>query len=516
MRPYCGDRLIHDADSHLMESPDWLMGYAGAAIRSRLRPLGLHGQEHDAGLARSGTAPDPERAAEVMATKNWGALGASDPAERSRVLDILGFRSQLVFSTYSHLTLLTVRGQPQEDPDVLYGGVTAHNRGVVDFCRDPRLLPVAWVSPDVPERAVEACREALDLGCAAVELPTYPVGPYSLTHPAFHELYRMLEEADCPLVFHVGGGGPVVDPLFAQNGIAGPGHDLSLAMTFLSLPAPTETLLAAFVFHGILERFPGLRCGVVEQGATWLPAFLRRLDLAWTGAGAGARHQLSRPPSEYVVDRVKVTPFPFEDTGWLVGECGPDVLMFGTDYPHDEGSADPLASFDRALTSRSADERDAFYRRNFEVLMGRGLTDRVPAASQAPVGATDGARQESPGGVTPDVARSRTGETLEVLRKKALFRLLARDVAARSGVAADDAETAAARWEFAHRYGMDGERSVRTWMRREGIAEGTLRSFLADTVLLDKLAAQLEDRLDAETLAQYRISTARSWPGTGS
>ncbi|MEV4255099.1 amidohydrolase family protein [Spirillospora sp. NPDC049652] len=520
---YTGDRIVHDADSHLMETRDWLIRYADADIRDRLRPLDLHGLEEmaeraaadgaadaSAESARPGPAGGTAAPGEaVMAEKNWRAQGAFRPADRSRALDALGFRSQLVFSTYSHVALIDCPGVPggvDFDPDVLYGAVRAHNRGMVDFCRDPRLLPVGWVAIDDPERAAEACAEALAMGCAAIEIPTYPVGPLSLTHPALHPVYRMLEEAGRPLVFHVGGGGPLVHRVYANNGLAdrdgAVGHDTTLAeLTLVGMPAPVQMAVAALIFDGVFERFPGLRCGIIEQGATWAPGFLRWLDLAPSFAPRSHGDRLSMAPSEYFRRQVKLTTFPFEDVGRLIGELGPDALMFGSDYPHDEGGRDPLGRMDATLTTRSGHERDRFYRRNFEELMG----------AAAPSSSSPSSSPVARAGEDPAVAR--TGETTEVLRKKALLRLLARDAAERDGVAVERHEITEELHGFVRQTGLGSLEETLVWMRHEGVADDMLRRFLEDARLVGKLARLHAERLGEETTAQLRISTARTWKG---
>ncbi|MEU7141633.1 amidohydrolase family protein [Nocardia sp. NPDC046473] len=479
-----------------MESPDWLIRYADPEIRARLRPLDLHGHEgHVDGPAETGAESTPQA---VMAEKNWRAKGASDADGRAHALDLLGFRSQLVFSTYSHLGLIDIDGVAS-DPDVLYGTVRAHNRGMIDFCQDPRLLPVGWVAPDVPERAAEACAEALEMGCAAIEMPTYPVGPRSLTHPDLHPVYQMLEQAECPLVFHVGSGGPLVPRVYANNGLTdadgNPGHLTTLAeLTFIGLSVPVERVLAALIFDGVFERFPGLRCGVIEHGAMWVPGFLRRLDLAPSFAPLSHGQRLSMSPSDYFRRHVKVTPFPFEDVGTLIAECGAEIFMFGSDYPHDEGGLDPLGQFELTLAERSEAERDRFYRSNFEALMH--------------------AHEFAPVMRDPQAARSvlaRTGETEAVLRKKALFRLLARQAADGAEITVADGDITGELHMLMQQHRLESLDEVSAWMKHEHITDDTLRRFLADGVLIGQLGKLHRGPLDDETTAQIQISTIRTW-----
>src|SRR4051812_45576823 len=106
--PYAEGRRYYDADSHLMETEDWLEAYADPDVRPRLRPLQLGGagrfaaEAVRAAAARRGDE-DAARALEdaLLSKKGWDALGAVDAAERSRALDLLGFDRQLVFSTFA-------------------------------------------------------------------------------------------------------------------------------------------------------------------------------------------------------------------------------------------------------------------------------------------------------------------------------------------------------------------------------------------------------------------------------
>src|ERR1044072_8085865 len=104
--PYAEGRIVHDADSHVMETPDWLISYADPEIRPRLEPLRLTGCK-PGGDAFSDELPrrhrEPadraEAEAKLMIRKNWSAMGSFVREDRPRALDLLGFQSQLVFNT---------------------------------------------------------------------------------------------------------------------------------------------------------------------------------------------------------------------------------------------------------------------------------------------------------------------------------------------------------------------------------------------------------------------------------
>jgi predicted TIM-barrel fold metal-dependent hydrolase len=88
--------------------------------------------------------------------------------------------------------------------------------------------------------------------------------------------------------------------------------------------------------------------------------------------------KMSLTPSEQIRRQVRVTPYPHEDAGWIVRECGPQMAMFSSDFPHHEGGRNPIKRFENGLESAGCSdaEKEAFYRTNFEDLMGPVL-DRL-------------------------------------------------------------------------------------------------------------------------------------------
>jgi predicted TIM-barrel fold metal-dependent hydrolase len=377
--PYAEGRTYYDADSHLMETSDWLAPYADPEIRERLRPLSL-GQAGPlaedavatADLRRADPGADPDADTQLMARKGWSALGAFDPTERSHALDLLGFERQLVFSTFAPTQFL------DGDADLLYGGTTAHNRAIADFCaHDERLIGVGFAPLDVPERAAAAVDEAIALGCGAVLVPSEPPKTHSPTHHDLDPMWARLQDAGIPFMLHVGGGGRLIEPAFHQNGRPRPtdflgGGENIRSKDYMAMYHPPETFLAAMVLDGVFERFPGLRGGCIEQGGMWVVPLLRRLDLAqFTFAKTEPLlSELSLKPSEYLRRQVKFTPFPTEPVGWMIEEAGPELFCFSSDYPHPEGGRDPLHRFEAALAGVSEDAKQRFYAGNFAEMMG--------------------------------------------------------------------------------------------------------------------------------------------------
>jgi len=143
----------------------------------------------------------------------------------------------------------------------------------------------------------------------------------------------------------------------------------------MAIPTAPMQTLATLIFDGVLERFPRLRFGVIEQGASWVPGWMRFVDSAFEAFRRREERlqRLSLRPSGYVRRQVRVTPYPAEDVGWIVREAGPEVCLFSSDYPHVEGGRNPIKRFEESLAGCSESERQRFYHDNAVDLMGAAL-----------------------------------------------------------------------------------------------------------------------------------------------
>src|SRR5215469_18422517 len=103
---YVQDRVIHDADSHIMELPGYLDDYVENRFKSRMdadasfgRRPALRSEVPDIQRRHDDPAWRAEDGAQIMLRKNWDAVGAFRREDRPKALDHLGFASQLVFTT---------------------------------------------------------------------------------------------------------------------------------------------------------------------------------------------------------------------------------------------------------------------------------------------------------------------------------------------------------------------------------------------------------------------------------
>ena len=374
---YAGTRDILDADSHVMELPDFLDEFLDPEIAGRLRRDTLDAAKPlvDEGMTRAeARRTDPEQVAtaeeRLLVEKGWLALGAFDPHERSHALDLLGFQAQLVFATFAG-SMFAGR-----DLDRLYAGSRAQNLALARFCgTDERLLAVGYVPLADPDRAVALAEEAIESGCRAVMVPSTAAGDRAPTHPELDPFWDLLSEANVPFVLHVGGGGRLLDSAFHNNDMPvtdhlGGGENVR-SKDFLAIPHSPELFLGVLILDGLFDRFPKLRGGCIEQGAGWVVSWMRHLDHARRAfkRTEPPLERLELEPSEYVRRHLKFTPYPGEPVGWMIEEAGPELFMFSSDYPHPEGGRDPLAKFEEVLVTASEADQARFYSRNMAELL---------------------------------------------------------------------------------------------------------------------------------------------------
>jgi uncharacterized protein len=393
--PYVENRVVHDADSHLMEMTDCLDAFLDPKFRAAYDELPkLKAWPRDGKLVKHANRlhDDPEfRAgsdANILLRKNYEALGAFRSADRPRALDLLGFTSQLIFTTWC----LGNFGQDDANPPLAYALAQAHNRMMADFCSvDRRFLGTGYVPLSDFERAISTAREAIDLGCKALLIPSRCPKGHSPSHIAFEPIWAMAEEAGLPIVFHVGGE-EKLDPSYFENGLPRVkdfhgGEENFTSVSYMPIAHSVMTTLAALIFDGVFDRYPRLKFGAIELGASWLPGWMRNMDSA---AMAFVKNEerlqkLSARPSEIVRRQLRVTPYPHEDVGWIIANAGEEVCLFSSDFPHVEGGRNPLKRFNDSLANTPAPAVERFYCGNFIDLMGEGLAAdlRRPARAVA-------------------------------------------------------------------------------------------------------------------------------------
>ncbi len=312
--PYVENRIVHDADSHLMELPDALDEFLEGKFRPRydsLPKLKKHPRNAEYAARARAQHEDPafrQGADEnILLRKNYEALGSFRREDRPRALDQLGFTSQLIFTTWC---LGNFDLDESGDVDLCYAVARAHNRMMTQFCSvDRRFLGTGYVPLVTFEGALATARDAIKLGCKALLIPSRCPRGHSPSHVGFEPLWALAQEAGLPIVFHVGGEEKLA-PDYFNNGLPRVkdfhgGEENFTSLSFMPIPHSVQLTVAALIIDGVFDRYPRLKFGAIELGASWVPSWMRFMDSA-----AQCLHQERTATAKAVVEAQRIRAAP--------------------------------------------------------------------------------------------------------------------------------------------------------------------------------------------------------------
>ncbi len=282
-------------------------------------------------------------------------------------LDEFGLDAAVMFPNYG----LLWEQRLASDRSAQRANARAYNRFVAGVCADgaDRLFAVAHVMLHDPEWAVEEIARVRAEGVRMAMIAPAPVDGKPLSHADFDPVWAAFSDHGVAPVFHVSEFESPLHPAWRQ----GEPEDGERLFDSIFLYLAPAVALADLILNGTLERFPALRVGVVELTASWVPHFLLHID----GASDfyALRHgepyrRLAARPSEYFLRQVRVAALPYEMPNRLVPGVGNDTFMIGSDWPHAEGVADPMAAAERAVAGLTGTARSNILGANASWLLG--------------------------------------------------------------------------------------------------------------------------------------------------
>ena len=211
----------------------------------------------------------------------------------------------------------------------------AYNDWILDLFsgHGDRMAPVAIVPVSDIDAAVREVERVAKLGCRSVKIPiSMRERPYNL--PEYEPLWAALNDSGMVLSLHAFTESVDVYPedWGEEDGIGGALNHM--AMSMVEGQNPVSLLISS----GVLMRHPDLRVVIVECGAGWLAWLLYVLDEQVEKKHMWIRPKLDLKPSEYFRRQCAVTfsddPIALKYIEFTGAEC----LMWGSDYPHDEGT----------------------------------------------------------------------------------------------------------------------------------------------------------------------------------
>jgi predicted TIM-barrel fold metal-dependent hydrolase len=303
--------------------------------------------------------------------RGWDHPDMMQRAPRIAKMNEFGVRGGLMLGT----SMLAAENELHDDIPALYANIRSYNRWLDDewgYNRDGRIVTAPMMTLLDPELAIAELERVLALGARAVVMKPGPLWGHSPVDPIYDGFWARLQDAGAKLVFHS------TDPRYlAMLGVAfgesatPPLQGQTPFQWYLTAGKPIADTLASYVLNNLFGRFPGLQIVALECGINWVVPLLHDLDHAahmgrkghWPGGEVPGR------PSRVLMEHLHVSPFYEEDIVGLVNSIGAERVMFGSDYPHPEGVAEPI-DFANRLEGLSDDQIRLIMRDNAANLFG--------------------------------------------------------------------------------------------------------------------------------------------------
>ena len=391
---------LFDADNHYYELRDCFTRY----IEPRQRHLAIHLGENEHGKPQVliGDKPFTFLAGEGFAgatTSKAGALremlramqtGASDegalrePMQAAYIerdarlakMDAQGIESAFLFPTLA----VCVEHFMKDDVEQMYANLHAFNLWLNEdwgFDYQGRIYAAPLLSLLDLDHALEELDWVLAEGARLVALRPGPAYGRSPADPYFDPFWARLDEARVPVAFHIAESGYNEMMSVHWGEQANPSSHRQSAFQWSNFYGDRVIMdtVAALILHNLFGRFPNLKVVSVENGSLWVSYLMKVMDKMkgmgrngpWLGGYVKGR------PSEVLKRHVYVSPYHEEDILGLIKQIGASQVLFGSDFPHPEGLAEP-AEFAEPIGSLAAQELRAVMRDNAYRLVHPGAS----------------------------------------------------------------------------------------------------------------------------------------------
>ncbi|MDG2303357.1 MAG: amidohydrolase family protein [Candidatus Binatia bacterium] len=352
-----------DTDGHVLEPRDTWQKYLEPNLRDRairiekddkgIEALLVDGKPHMGLYGRLGAlggigmdAADLMKAG-ARSYEDGCPPGGYDPAARLSVMDSEQIDVALFYPT------IGIAWEAHLQDDTLAAPYTrAYNRWLVDFCKQDtrRLVPIAHICLKDPVGAVEEVKRARKDGCAGVYLSPDPPSRNGkqFDDPAFAPFFETVQDLDMPIAFHVvARESSHLDPWLGDTGGDRIGN---VVFSFAFLALDVMAAFTSFMTRGMFEKYPRLKCAVLEAGSNWITAWLDRLDHKFEVMRSFSTMKLL--PSEYFKRQCLISAEPDESiTAKIVEHLGDDYVIWASDYPHLDASFNVVGELRERIAS---------------------------------------------------------------------------------------------------------------------------------------------------------------------
>lgn len=277
-----------------------------------------------------------------------------DRDARLKVMDEQGIQAAFFFPTLG----VGMQQALAHDIEALTTAFHAFNQWVLEdwgFDYRNRIFAAPMITLADVDAAVREVEWALEHGARMVCMVPGPVpietGSISPAWPRFDPFWARVNEAGITVGIHGGDAG--MQAYVATWEPAGK-FQAFRSTPFQMISTHEKQIfdtMAAFVCHGLYDRFPNLRIACIENGGNWVPHLMHELEITY----GKMPNEFRRDPVEAFREHVWVSPFYEDDIPRLRDLIGADHLLFGSDWPHAEGLAEPTA-FIKDIPGFSDDE----------------------------------------------------------------------------------------------------------------------------------------------------------------
>jgi predicted TIM-barrel fold metal-dependent hydrolase len=255
--------------------------------------------------------------------------GARDVRKRLEDLDREGIWGEVMYASIGLWCALI------EDRTLIRDAARAENEWLASEIQGaaPHRLVVTALMPllDIGD-AVDEVHHAAEVGLKIINLPTgVPAGMPDYNDNAWEPLWATAEEAGMVIGVHIGTDAD--EPL--ANMFRGPGGAI---LNYVETTYGGQRVANKLVSGGALDRHPDLKLLISEGGATWVPFLGDRMNEAYRQHGMFVRPQLSLLPKEILYRQVYASFQHDESAPAALSAMGYQNVLFGSDYPHIEGT----------------------------------------------------------------------------------------------------------------------------------------------------------------------------------
>jgi predicted TIM-barrel fold metal-dependent hydrolase len=362
------DCPVFDADNHLYETEDALTKFLPERYKGAIDYVEVKGRKKivvrgtisnyipnptfDV-VARPGAQedyfrhgnPEGKSRREIFGEPMRAIDAFREPKARIELMDEQGIDRCLMFPTLASL----IEERMRDDPEMTHAVIHALNQWMHEtwgFDHEGRIFTTPVITLPIVDKAVEELEWVVERGAKAILVRPAPVPGYrgsrSFGLPEFDPFWEKVVEHDILVGMHSSDSGY---ERYTNDWMGSDTEFLPFqpqAFRMLSQWRPIEDSVAALICHGALTRFPDLKVAVIENGSSWVEPLLGNL-----------KDMYKKMPQDFPEDpivafkrNIYVSPFWEEDLGALAELIGEEHVLFGSDYPHPEGLADPASYVD--------------------------------------------------------------------------------------------------------------------------------------------------------------------------